>query len=108
MSLHKIEGLQEFKDHYPDRLYKCFKTTQPEWWSSIRHAGDTEFCEKIEFERRSDGDDPSNEKFFSRPVDLEAAVMWVKGNIHKLNQGRLITAMRDMQKDPDLWFHISY
>lgn len=109
--LYKIEGIEEFKDQYPECLYKQFRTSTPDWWDHSRYGGDREFCRAIEFDQRVDGDDGEPDidtRVYNRPSDLDAAISWVKENIHEGNQERLIRVLEEMKKDLDLWFYLSY
>lgn len=109
--LYRIEGIEEYQDHYPYQTIKTFKTSTPDWWDSFRHSGDREFCSSVDFDHRAEGDDGDpdiDRRVYSRPSDLDAAISWVKENIYEGNQERLIRVLEEMKKDPDLWFYLSY
>lgn len=109
ITLYKIVGVEEFTDYYPTQTYRYFKKEKPDWWDSLRCAGDTEFNNNIDFDYRSEGDDPNNkDDFYKRPKNKSQAIDWVQKNTPASNRERLLKMLDEMLQDENLWLRISY
>ena len=66
-------------------------------WDSDRYGGDKEFNMWVDKVWRQD---------FWRPCDIEITKKWIKAHIEP--QLRLLTAMRLMEMDENVWFKTSW
>lgn len=82
----------------------------------IRYLGDKEFVINTEFiyarypdiEDPSDPGGPPHEGDYRRPSDVEKIRAWVKLNVPKGNQERLLNLLKLLEQDSDLWLEISW
>lgn len=75
----------------------------------IRHAGDKEFVCNNSFEKNYYSDPKEEQSMYYdtywRPKNCDDAVRWIKANIIKSNQKRLIDAVLLMKEDDSLYFY---
>lgn len=111
ISVHKILGIEEQSDSYPECMYKYFKKEEHPTWDWIRHSGDNEFWlnDSFDWVMRYEGDDGDDwEGAYHRPKDLDAAIKWVNENIVEINRPRLVEILTEMKYDQQLYFRCSY
>lgn len=73
-------------------------------WDSARYSGDSELM-TADFEWEFLDNDEY--ELICRPIDLDAAIQWVKLNIVKPNQVRLIDLFQSMKTDKNIYITFS-
>src|SRR6202000_1504334 len=95
ISVQKLIGKEMVECHHPEELVPFYKIERQDWFDSCRHSGDRDFIMNNDF-KYLDEDVDSFEQSLMRPVDLDAALEWVRKNIYEGNQARLIEVLEKM------------
>ena len=98
ISLHKLPDKNDVHSAEPDDKRFDF----------IRYSGDVEFHQSVEWETVRCKELHYCDQYFSRPKDFKKARQWVKKNVFKGNQKRLLDVLDLMEKEEDLYLRFSY
>lgn len=84
-----------------------YHTESQNWFDSLRYSGDKDFILKVDFTACDTGRTVEEQRLF-RPANFDDARKWVKENVVKGNQLRLLVALNRMEMEPDLAFSWSW
>ncbi len=104
ISVKKVLG-REMADNWSFTQSPYYKTEDEDWFDCGRRSGDADFV--VENDWVCVDDDEGNREL-RRPKDFEKARQWVKENISKEGQPRLLEALDKMEKDETLAFRWSW
>jgi hypothetical protein len=79
-----------------------------DWFDTARFSGDRDFVWNDAIEWHSLPHEPLlDDTILCRPKNIDLARNWVRQNIYKGNQPRLLELLDNMESDPDLWLYVS-
>lgn len=92
----------EMIDDWNDKLVPYYRVERQNWFDSARQSGDKGFVLENEFISCDDKDEEG--MCYVRPKDFNKSREWVKSNVIKGSQERILTALDKMQNDETLYF----
>jgi hypothetical protein len=101
---------QEEVETWGGGTYTHWKTESIDSFDSYRRSGDREFIfdSNIEWKYQSDGPDDDMWAYsYMKPEHPNKAREWVKANVYKANQERLLNIIDLMEKEKDIYLHYS-
>lgn len=98
-------------DDYGDNYWE---TEEYNGFDHIRYSGDRDFVTTNEIDWDEELDNPDGKTMgsigrnYNRPKDIDKAIKWVKENVYKGNQERLINLLEEMRKNEKLFIYCSW
>lgn len=97
---------RSMEELWSGKLVPYYETQRQDWFDYLRYSGDREFVLENEFTYVDE--DAEEDMELARPSDFNKTREWVKNNVYKGNQQRLLEALDKLEKDETLAFSWSW